>query len=264
MSEKIVRNTVFKTGRPANAAPRPIKGVVLHHTGGARAVDPHENGSWHYMVDRNGDVYYDIREEDVAWHAANTDRWRPNWLQGHALSWFGGSDINCVTIGIELVSCPGTAVAGYTEEQIASCIELFDELVERHGLGLRFIGHGHIQKDRRVDEPSGFPWPNMIWIEGEGYEYTPSNKASSSVSQTEESEMSIEEKALFDSLAKHELKTPDDIDQLMGRYDLLAQQVDSLNALLATAQQERDAATARAEASEEKCKNCDPAVVGGA
>ena len=76
--------------------------------------------------------------------------------------------------------------------------------------------------------------------------------------------MSIEEKALLDSLATHELKTPDDIDQLMGRYDLLAQQVDSLNSLLAEAQKERDAATARAEVAEEKCKDCEPVVVGGA
>ena len=76
--------------------------------------------------------------------------------------------------------------------------------------------------------------------------------------------MSIEEKALLQALETHELGTPDDIDQLVGRYDLLAQQVDSLNVLLATAQQERDAATARAEVAEEKCKDCDPAVVGGA
>ena len=104
----------------------------------------------------------------------------------------------------------------------------------------------------------------MIWIEGEGYEYTPSNKAGSSVSQAEEPEMSIEEKALLQALETHELGTPEDIDQLVGRYDLLAQQVDSLNSLLAAAQQERDAATARAEVAEEKCKDCDPVVVGGA
>ncbi len=257
MIEKIVRNTVFKTAKPANAAPRPIKGVVLHHTGGARAVNPHENGSWHYMVDRNGDVYYDIREEDVAWHAANTDRWRPHWVQSRPLNWFGGSDINACSIGIELVSCPGTAVAGYTDVQIDACTELFDELVGKYGVGLRFIGHGHIQKDRRIDEPSGFPWTSMIWIEGEGYEYTPSNNGSSSVSQVEGLEMSDEESALLGSLAKHELKTPEDIDQLIGRYDLLAQQVDSLNGLLAAAQQERDAATAARDEAVASCSKPD-------
>ena len=47
---------------------------------------------------------------------------------------------------------------------------------------------------------------------------------------------------ILDACERHALTAADDIDQLMGRYDLLAQQVESLEALLVQAQAERDAA----------------------
>ena len=76
--------------------------------------------------------------------------------------------------------------------------------------------------------------------------------------------MTEDQKQLLAETLRHDLVHAGDIDQLVGRYDLLAQQVASLEDLLKTAQEERDAATARAEAAEEKCKDCDPAVIGGA
>lgn len=114
-----------------------------------------------------------------------------------------------------------------------------------------------VQSDRRVREPEGFDWEGFDAEDGAGRGYLFSHNPYKSVEVKEEPEMSIEEKQILDACARHEIKSAEDIDQLLGRYDLLAQQVDSLEGLLATAQAERDAAV-------EKCKDCDSPVVGGA
>lgn len=267
MINKVRRSTGYKTPKPDYVPDRPIYGVVLHHTGGSTPVSCHAAGSWHYMIDRDdvGTVYADVDEQDVAWHCASTDRWRPEWVPSSGLSWFTGSIINSYTIGIELVSCPGTAASGYSAGQLASTRVLLDELCDRHG-SLWIVGHGHVQKDRRTTEPDDFPWASMgmTWVDGYGYRYSRSNGESSVPSTNGEDEMTEDQKQLLAETLRHDLVHAGDIDQLVGRYDLLAQQVASLEDLLKTAQEERDAATARAEAAEEKCKDCDPAVVGGA
>jgi len=50
---------------------------------------------------------------------------------------------------------------------------------------------------------------------------------------------------ILDACDRHEIESADDIDQLIGRYDLLAQQVESLEGLLTQAQAERDAALSK-------------------
>ena len=57
--------------------------------------------------------------------------------------------------------------------------------------------------------------------------------------------MTAKQQQILDACERHELKCADDIDQLLGRYDLLAQQVESLVDLLAQAQAERDAALSK-------------------
>lgn len=151
---QIQRSTSYCTKQPSWATPREIKGVVLHHTGGNSPVICHENGSWHYMIDRDGILYRDVNLEDVAWHAATTDRWTPDWVS-RTCNWFNGSSVNTCTVGIELVSSAGATE--FTPEQIECLHFVANELKEKFG-ELWWIGHGEIQKDRRLTEPDNFPW----------------------------------------------------------------------------------------------------------
>lgn len=232
------RETPNKTVTPAGRS-REIRGVVMHHTGTTHVVQCAYSGSWHYIIDRDGTAYGDIDERDIAWHTASTDRWRPSWVS-HVAPWFTGSDINTCTIGIELVSHPDLPdFAGYTDPQLRSLYALFDIFKETYG-DLDYVGHGQVQSNRRLKEPEHFDW--------EGFEETPDgrrylfNPYTSGVSHDEEGQMTEEQQQILDACERHELKGADDIDQLMGRYDLLAQQVESLEALLTQAQAERDAA----------------------
>ena len=149
---QILRSTSYCTKQPSWSTPREIRGVVLHHTGGSRPVICHSEGSWHFLIDRDGTLYRDVDVKDVAWHAASTDRWTPEWVS-RTCNWFTGSSINTCTIGIELVSIAGAAEI--TPEQMECLKFVAYELKEQFG-DLWWIGHGEIQKDRRSTEPDNF------------------------------------------------------------------------------------------------------------
>ncbi len=162
---QITRGTTFYTRKPAGGQPREIRGVVLHHTGGMSPVPCHSEGSWHYMIDRDGTLYRDIDTEDVAWHIASADRWRPAWMD-RTCSWFGGSLANSCTVGIEIVSSAGTTPI--TPEQIETLKFVAEELRDKYG-ELWWIGHGQAQKDRRLTEPDNLPWDDLM------HEFDPNN-----------------------------------------------------------------------------------------
>lgn len=239
-----VRSTQWKTAAPAGKS-REIRGVVLHHTGTPRLVSCSENGSWHYIVDRDGSVYNDIPEGDIAWHTARCDRWRPNWVERTA-PWFSGSDVNTCTIGIEIVCHPDLPSAdGYEYQQLVSLYDLFDSLAKKYG-GLHYVGHGMVQKDRRIREPEGFEWEGFESdAEGKGYVYSWNPYRA----KEKEEEMTDTQRGILAAAERQGLKEEADIDQLVGRYNLLAEQVESLEHLLAEAQAERDAAIAAKEAA---------------
>ena len=151
----ITGTTPFQTPCPNGGAPRAVLGVVLHHTGGPSAVNPHSEGSWHILIDRNGDVYQPIPFTSIAWHCANTNRWTPDWVTRTA-GWSGGSAINTCTIGIELVSVAGTSL--FTDAQYESFQEVASRIVAFAGHDIWWVGHGEVQPDRRFTEPDNFDW----------------------------------------------------------------------------------------------------------
>jgi N-acetylmuramoyl-L-alanine amidase len=74
--------------------------IIIHYTGMETAIGalerlshPESKVSAHYTVDEDGSVYTHVGEERRAWHA------------GHSF-WRGESDINAMSIGVELVN-PG-------------------------------------------------------------------------------------------------------------------------------------------------------------
>lgn len=231
----IIRETPYKT-----ECPRIVRGVVLHHTGTKIVVAPRESGSWHYIVDRDGTIYQDVHEADVAWHTARTDRWRPAWVANTAGA-FAGSAINSCTIGIEIVCHPDFEDSrGYTREQLKALYGLFDDIKKEHGGALWYVGHGMVQADRRPKEPEGFDWQGFVWDDKNGFRYVESPFVSEGEAVAMDCTCGPEQKALIEACGLHGLTSADAVDQLAGRYNLLAEQVDSLQWLLEQAQKERD------------------------
>jgi N-acetyl-anhydromuramyl-L-alanine amidase AmpD len=238
--DAIIRDTPYKT-----ECPRIIRGVVLHHTGTKIVVEPRESGSWHYIVDRDGTIYNDVPDEDVAWHTARTDRWKPAWVANTAGAFYG-SAINSCTIGIELVCHPDFEDSrGYTQPQLKALYGLFDQFKKDHG-HLWYLGHGMVQADRRPKEPEGFDWQGFEWDDKNGYKYVANPFVSEDRSNEVNCTCGPDGQAIIEAAKRHGLESADAVDQHVGRYNLLAEQVDSLHWLLEQAQKERDEALERA------------------
>ena len=140
-----------------DARPAAIDMLVLHYTGMktveealARLCDPSAKVSAHYTVDRDGRVYRHVPEERRAWHAG-------------ASFWAGRNAVNACSIGIELVN-PGHefGYVQFTDDQIASLIELAQGIVARHAiLPARVLAHSDVAPARKTDPGELFPWQRL-------------------------------------------------------------------------------------------------------
>ena len=110
--------------------------MILHHTGKAGAEralgtlsNPVSEVSAHYLVARDGTIYYLVDEMKRAWHAGD--------------SWWGGPiDMNSASIGIEL---DNDGSEPYAESQIAALLALLADLRQRYRIpAVNFLGHGDI------------------------------------------------------------------------------------------------------------------------
>lgn len=132
--------------------------IVLHYTGmatgaGAEAwlCDPASEVSSHYLVHEDGRIVQMVRESDRAWHAG-------------ASSWFGRTDINSCSVGIEIVN-PGHAL-GYStfpKRQIEAVICLCKGIIGRHSIAAqRVLAHSDIAPGRKIDPGEKFPWKALF------------------------------------------------------------------------------------------------------
>jgi N-acetylmuramoyl-L-alanine amidase len=131
---------------------RDVSFIILHYTGmedaeGAlsRLCDPSAEVSAHYTIDTDGTMYRHVDEAMRAWHAGKGQ-------------WGEESDINSVSIGIELVN-PGHAF-GYTDfppAQIEQTIGLCRDIASRHDIEW-VLGHSDVAPDRKTDPGEKFPW----------------------------------------------------------------------------------------------------------
>lgn len=136
--------------------------VVIHHTA-QNTVEhtlktftlPKTSVSSHYVIGDTGEIYHMLSDYYRAWHGG-VGRWGSN------------TDLNSSSIGIEL---DNNGYEPFSEEQIASLIDLLDVLKERHGIPTaNFIGHSDIAPSRKVDPNVTFPWKRLAQ-EGFGYWY---------------------------------------------------------------------------------------------
>ena len=149
-----------------NARPggRPPDMLVLHYTGMPTAAealnrlcDPAAQVSAHYTVDEDGTVFAHVPEDRRAWHAG-------------IACWQGETDVNGVSIGIEIVN-PGHEFGyrPFPESQMLAVQALSKSIVDRYRIRpLRVVGHSDVAPERKTDPGELFDWP-MLAAAGVGY-----------------------------------------------------------------------------------------------
>lgn len=157
--------------------------IVIHYTDTKDIFEslsilqnPANEVSAHYLIDEDGTIYQLVDEEKRAWHAGIS-------------YWDGETDINSLSIGIELQNAGHTN--GYTEfpkEQMVALTELCQDIIKRHNIPqYRILGHSDVAPDRKQDPGSLFDWQQLaedgvgIWAY---LEYLQESKASPQTSQS--------------------------------------------------------------------------------
>lgn len=150
--------------RPSpNFGPRRPNFVILHHTADNTAEDslrtlttPRFEVSSHYLIGRDGKLYYLVDELARAWHAGES-------------YWGGTTDLNSASIGIEL---DNNGKEPFAEPMIATLLLLLDDLKARYKIPTaNFLAHGDIIPGRKVDPSRFFPWKQLaergfgLWCE---------------------------------------------------------------------------------------------------
>lgn len=137
--------------------------VVLHHSSNdtaERALTTLTNSarevSAHYLIGRDGTIYYLVDELARAWHA------------GHSY-WAGNTDINSASIGIEL---DNNGDEPFSDAQITVLLALLADLKARYRIpAANFLGHGDVAPRRKADPSRWFPWKRLadhgygLWCE---------------------------------------------------------------------------------------------------
>jgi len=149
-------NKIWKPSPNHSIRKRKIDLIVIHST----ASDFISALSWltstdskvsaHYLIDKNGDLYYLVLDAFKAWHAGNS-------------FWKGLQDVNDNSIGIELVNL-NDGKDDYTLHQYSVCAELAANLMKTFKI-LDIAGHKDIAPGRKND-PFGFDWVkfnSLVW-----------------------------------------------------------------------------------------------------
>ena len=137
--------------------------VILHHTSNGEAeralttlTDPLRKVSSHYLIARDGRIFYLVDELARAWHAGES-------------YWGGNRDLNSASIGIEL---DNNGEEPFAEVQIEALLALLTDLKQRYGIPTaNFLGHGDVAPGRKVDPSRWFPWQRLaandfgLWCE---------------------------------------------------------------------------------------------------
>jgi N-acetylmuramoyl-L-alanine amidase len=137
--------------------------VIIHHTAQQSTAQtlktftlPKTQVSAHYVIGRDGQTYHLLSDYLRAWH-------------GGVARWGSISDINSVSIGIEL---DNDGVEPFQEAQLASLLKVLASLKRTYNIpAANFIGHGDIAPTRKSDPSVLFPWQRLaargfgLWYE---------------------------------------------------------------------------------------------------
>jgi len=137
--------------------------VIIHHTAQDSTAQTLKTFtltktqvSAHYVIGRDGQTYHMLNDYLRAWH-------------GGVARWGSISDINSVSIGIEL---DNNGKEPFQEAQIASLFKVLASLKRTYNIPTaNFIGHGDIAPVRKSDPSAQFPWARLaargfgLWYE---------------------------------------------------------------------------------------------------
>jgi N-acetylmuramoyl-L-alanine amidase len=150
--------------RPSpNAGERRPNYVILHHTTNdtaeqalATLTSRVAQVSAHYLIARDGRIFYLVDELKRAWHAGDS-------------YWGGNRDLNSSSIGIEL---DNNGHEPFPDAQIEALIALLGDLSRRWNIpSANVLGHGDVAPGRKVDPSPLFPWRRLaaagfgLWCE---------------------------------------------------------------------------------------------------
>jgi N-acetylmuramoyl-L-alanine amidase len=137
--------------------PARIDMLVLHYTGMTTAAaalerlcDPNAGVSAHYVIEENGVIWRLVPENRRAFHAGVS-------------CWEGESDLNAVSLGIEIVN-PGHewGYRRFPETQTSSVERLCRDLIIRYSIPPhRVVGHSDIAPARKSDPGELFDWATL-------------------------------------------------------------------------------------------------------
>jgi N-acetyl-anhydromuramyl-L-alanine amidase AmpD len=130
--------------------------------------------SYHYIIDKDGEIYQFVDEDRVAYHAGCGVDGRPGCIPGYNSRSIGISLVSCGynTTGCEVTQCfenrliDGLCFEEYTEAQINATTDLIFDISQRHtSLPITrqsVIGHNEIDPRGKVDPGPQFPFDEII------------------------------------------------------------------------------------------------------
>ncbi len=131
--------------------------IILHYTGmpeaedaRQRLCDPASKVSAHYLIERNGQIWQLVGESERAWHAG-------------VGAWQSETDINSVSIGIELVNRGHQwGYQTFPDLQIDAATALLRDIQQLYTIPAgNILGHSDIAPQRKEDPGEFFPWQRL-------------------------------------------------------------------------------------------------------
>ena len=148
---KLIHN--FKSPNFNDRKSKNIEIIVIHYT----ALSSISNSlkhlcskknkvSSHYLISQEGKIYSLVSEKKRAWHAGQS-------------YWRGNTDINSISIGIELDYSPTDVNNKFRLKLNFALIFLLKKLIKKYQISLEnILGHSDIAPYRKIDPGKYFPW----------------------------------------------------------------------------------------------------------
>ena len=106
--------------------------------------------SSHFLISQKGDIFNLVDEGKRAWHAGQS-------------YWVSKTDLNSMSIGIELDYSPNHSNNKFSNLLLSSLIRLILYLKKKYKIDKKCIlGHSDIAPYRKIDPGDKFPWKKLI------------------------------------------------------------------------------------------------------
>ena len=133
-----------------------IKLIIIHYTALKNTTDgisylcnKVNKVSSHYFISQDGTVYSLVDDKFRAWHAGQS-------------YWEGRTDINSISIGIELDYSPYGKNNKYSKKMISSLKKLLIKIQKKYEISKNHIlAHSDVAPFRKKDPGKHFPWQSL-------------------------------------------------------------------------------------------------------